>query len=358
MPAETHQLFGAEREFAVSDAFRRSLEIRKIVARHLLMRADQQMRELPPSGSGLRQELGDRCLQQRLGEQKRGLERHAGGAAGALAERRGLPFGIAVEKPARLPLEHRRQQREHIFRRNPLAALDHAQVGDRWGAVRIELDAARRQLFQRQPVTLAQGTQLGAEEVGLVGVLGHRGCEINTVKFPKSNLSVSGPILVAARDQWTEGTGEIQRSYSRGLLRLLVRHQTADGRAPSLASVHPAHRGSDQARRDPGALPGPRSRVAARDRVEDPSGCAFGEHPRRDRSPRVRPGRAGHAGGPVRLARRPGSDGTHYPGAQAVPCDHEHATPALSQAYSRAFDGSSWKPAMRIPRSGRASNRA
>ena len=129
------------------------------------------MRELPPGGAGLRQQLGDGCLQQLLGKQERGLERHAGGAAGALARRRGLPFGIAVEKPARLALEHRRQQREHIVRRNPLAALDHAQVGDRWGAVRIELDAARRQLFQGQPVTLAQGAQLGAEEVALAGVL-------------------------------------------------------------------------------------------------------------------------------------------------------------------------------------------
>ena len=44
------------------------------------------MRELPAGGAGLRQQLGDRRLQQFLRKQERGFERHARGAAGALLD--------------------------------------------------------------------------------------------------------------------------------------------------------------------------------------------------------------------------------------------------------------------------------
>jgi len=56
--AEAHQVVGAERKFALADTLRRSLKIGKGIARHLLMRANQQMRELPSGGAGLRQQLG------------------------------------------------------------------------------------------------------------------------------------------------------------------------------------------------------------------------------------------------------------------------------------------------------------
>jgi hypothetical protein len=92
------------------------------------MRADQEMRELPPRGAGLRQQLGDRRLQQVLGKQKSRLERHARQAAGATLRRGGLYFRVAVEEPARLALKQRRQQPEHVFGRHPLAALDHREV--------------------------------------------------------------------------------------------------------------------------------------------------------------------------------------------------------------------------------------
>ena len=87
--AQAHQVVGAERKPALADAFGRSLEIGKVVARHLLVRADQQVRELPAGGAGLRQQLGDRRLQQFLGKQERRLERHARRAAGALPLKRG-----------------------------------------------------------------------------------------------------------------------------------------------------------------------------------------------------------------------------------------------------------------------------
>jgi hypothetical protein len=107
VPAKTHQLVRAERKLALADAFGRSLEIRKVVARHFLVRADQQMCEVPTGGPGLRQQLRDRGLQQLLGEQESRLERHARHAAGALPGRDRRVVRSAVEKPPRLALKDR-----------------------------------------------------------------------------------------------------------------------------------------------------------------------------------------------------------------------------------------------------------
>ena len=54
-----------------------------------------------------------------------------------------------------------------------LAALDHAQVGHRRAALRVALDAAHRQLLQREPVALAQGAQLGAEKMAFAQQFRH-----------------------------------------------------------------------------------------------------------------------------------------------------------------------------------------
>jgi len=56
--AKPQQVVGAERKPALADTFRQPLKIGKIIARHFLMRADKQMRELPPGGAGLCQQLG------------------------------------------------------------------------------------------------------------------------------------------------------------------------------------------------------------------------------------------------------------------------------------------------------------
>ncbi len=207
MLAQAHQVVGVQRESSLADAFRRSLEVGEVVAGHFLMRANQQMRELPPGGAGLRQQLGDRRLQQVLRKQERGFERHACCAARALPGHSGLRFRIAVEKPARFALKKRRQQAEHVFRRHALAALDHGEVGDRRGPARIKLDAAGRQLFEGQPVAFAQGAQLGAEEMALAGVLGHGSCEINIVNFPQSNLFIPVPILPRMRTVRCDSSG-------------------------------------------------------------------------------------------------------------------------------------------------------
>jgi hypothetical protein len=174
MAGEAHQVVRVEREAPLAHALGGALEVGEVVARHLLVRADQQVRELPAGGAGLGKELRDRRLQHIPGEQERGLERHAGGAAAAPAARGRRRRGIAaVEEPARLALEDAREQRQHLLRRHALAALDHREVGDRGGPARVLLDAARRELLQGEAVALAQGAQLGAEEVALAGVRGH-----------------------------------------------------------------------------------------------------------------------------------------------------------------------------------------
>ena len=133
-----------------------------------------------------------------------------------------------------------------------------------------------------RPIALAQGAQLGAEEVALAGVQGHvevMRCEINSVKFPLSNfqnLRSMMPRVMAFARPGTERrvSHEIQRSHPRGVLRLAARHQAADGRASVDAGLHPAHRRAHRARGNPRALPDSGPRVAARDRVDGPAGHA------------------------------------------------------------------------------------
>ena len=171
--AQPDQVLGRKREAPLAHLLGGAFEVGIVVARDLLVRADQQVRELAPAGAGLREQLGDGRLQQLLGKQEGRLERHRRRPAGALARGRWLRRLGGIEEPVRLALEHGREQREQVGRGHPLAALDHAQVGNRRRPRRIELDAARRQLLQRQTVGLAQRAQLASEKVRIAGVLGH-----------------------------------------------------------------------------------------------------------------------------------------------------------------------------------------
>ncbi len=183
MPAQPHQVLCAERKFAPADAFGRPLEIRKVVVRHLLVQTDEQMCELTARRAGLRQQFGNRRLQQLLREQERGLEGHGRRRAGGRLARSGY-FGrrIVVEKPARLALKQHREEREHFIGWHAFAAFDHAQVRHRRSGFPVELDAAGGEFLERKPVALPQCADLGAEEMALAGVSAHL-CEIYIVKF-------------------------------------------------------------------------------------------------------------------------------------------------------------------------------
>src|SRR6185437_934982 len=74
--AEALQVIDRQGELALTDTIRRALEVGKVVARHLLMGADEQMRELSAARACLGEELRDRCLQHVLGEEKCRLERY------------------------------------------------------------------------------------------------------------------------------------------------------------------------------------------------------------------------------------------------------------------------------------------
>ena len=74
--ADVHQILERERHLALAALLRRPLDVRKIVVPRFLPDADQQLRELPPRRAGLRQQLRQGVLQQLMGEQKCGLQRH------------------------------------------------------------------------------------------------------------------------------------------------------------------------------------------------------------------------------------------------------------------------------------------
>ncbi len=139
------------------------------------MRADEQVRELPASGAGLREQLGDGRLQHILREQERWLERHALRAAARTLGALGAQVGVLVEKPARVALKNASEQIQQPGRRRALAALDHAQVRHRGRKLGIALDAAGRHLFEREAIAFAQRAKLGAEEVTLAKNDGHGG---------------------------------------------------------------------------------------------------------------------------------------------------------------------------------------
>src|SRR5262249_427795 len=170
---EPHQLLDRERKAPFADAVGGALEVGEVVARHFLVRADEQVCELPSGGPGLREQLGDRCLQQTLGEKKRRLERDARRCA-AINRWREIEVRVLIEKPGRRALKHSREELEQLWRGRALAALDHAQVGDRGRDVRFLLDAAYRQLLQRQSVAPAYRAQLGTEEMSLAQQFRHR----------------------------------------------------------------------------------------------------------------------------------------------------------------------------------------
>src|SRR4030088_2678352 len=130
------------------------------------MRADEKVRELPAAGAGLGEQLRYRHLQQALGEQERRLERYAcGGASGG--GRGQLEIRALVQKPRGRTLKYRRQKLEQLARGGALAALDHAQVGDRGGECGIALNAAHRQLLESQSVALAYPAHFRAEKMAL-----------------------------------------------------------------------------------------------------------------------------------------------------------------------------------------------
>src|SRR6185437_13357318 len=68
-PAEPLQVVDRQWELALADAVRRALQVREVVTRHLLVGADEKMRELTAGGAGLGEKLRDRCLQHVLGEE-------------------------------------------------------------------------------------------------------------------------------------------------------------------------------------------------------------------------------------------------------------------------------------------------
>ncbi len=191
--AQAHQVIHRQREAPLADAVGGALQVREVVARHLLVGADQQVRELPPGGAGLRQQLRDRRLQQVLGEQERRLERNATAAPpGSAGERaRGRHFRRGTRRPGAgtPPASSSSSSGEGV--RLPLSImLRYETDGARCG---VALYAARRQLLEGQSVALAQRAQLGAEEMALAQqfaayVARLRGprpscCEINSVKF-------------------------------------------------------------------------------------------------------------------------------------------------------------------------------
>ena len=107
------------------------------------------------------------------------LEKRNAGSSGMRALPPGtgrgqVELGVLVQEPLRCALEHSGEEREQLRRGCALAALDHAQIGDRRGDVGLSLDAAHRELLQRQPIASAQRAQLGTEKVTLAQQFRHR----------------------------------------------------------------------------------------------------------------------------------------------------------------------------------------
>ncbi len=160
------QVVHLQRETPLANLLGGALQVGEVVARAFLVGADQQLRELLAAGARLGEQFRQRCLQQFLGEQEGGLERHAFRAAALRPLRRAaVVIGVLVVEPGDIALEDARQQLDHVLGRLALAALDHAQIGDRGRRGRVHLHAARRELIERHAVALAQRAQLRAEQV-------------------------------------------------------------------------------------------------------------------------------------------------------------------------------------------------
>src|SRR3972149_6788023 len=108
------------------------------------MRAKQQVSELTPRGPRLRQKLGNRSLQQALGEKKRRLKRNPCRATSHLFAANRSELRVLIEKPHWLALGDARDQGEYPHRRTPVPTFNHAEVGHRGRRLRINLGTARR----------------------------------------------------------------------------------------------------------------------------------------------------------------------------------------------------------------------
>jgi hypothetical protein len=72
------------------------------------------VRELPSGGAGLRQQLGNRRLQQFLENRNAGSSGNGGCAARALPLRRRRDLGTVIEEPRRVALEHAGEQLQRL----------------------------------------------------------------------------------------------------------------------------------------------------------------------------------------------------------------------------------------------------
>ena len=147
----------------------------KVVARHFLVRADQEVRELPARScrsARAAQESPPAAAPSRTGTRARAARAAAPPARCARASaldvarcHRGTSSaraGTATTAAPSTSSEGTRLPLSIMLRYETEGAL-----------CAVELDAARRELFQREAVALAQRAQLGAEEVALAGVQAH-----------------------------------------------------------------------------------------------------------------------------------------------------------------------------------------
>ena len=165
--ADGHHRIQGQRHLAFAAFFRRAFDVGEIVVTRFLPDSDQQLRKLPPRSAGLREQLGQRVLQQFVREQERRLQGHGFQASPLALCRCGFDLGVLIEKPAHVLAEYAGQHLQHIGRGHALTGLHHAQIGHRGSRCRIDLHAPRRQFIQRESIALAQRPQLGPEKMSL-----------------------------------------------------------------------------------------------------------------------------------------------------------------------------------------------
>ncbi len=167
-----------------------------------------------PGGAGLRQQLGQRVLQQFVREQERRFQRH--GLQTAALARRGsrLDLGVLIEKPARILAENARQHVQHLGGRHALAGLDHAQIGHR-GAPAASICTQRADNSSRvRPLRLRRERSLVPEKMPLPDQARHTSprCEIHTVKFLMCKSALADTLSCAqSRDASTSHCTEENR---------------------------------------------------------------------------------------------------------------------------------------------------
>jgi len=137
-----------------------TFDIGEIIVPGLLPDPNQELCELPARRARLRQQFGQRVLQQFVRKQERRFERHGLQTAALAWPRRDFDIRILIQEPTRVLAEDPRQHSQHFGGGHALAGFHHAQVGHRRRAPRIHLNAACRELIEGQAVALAQRTQL------------------------------------------------------------------------------------------------------------------------------------------------------------------------------------------------------